>query len=231
MLGDAGAMSVDVFTYLCNLYSERMKRKYGKLDDMTRFVLEVGIPTFSVCSLLGVTAWITYDAVYIITHPNQEGNINVAFLFGFASGNACVDIISSYLFYLRRRDVLKNLHITPIIELYPHSDSSKDMTRHERDVNLNMASALTHVSGDSLRTSSVFIAAMVAVFSDFKSSLCDAWAAIAVTATIVFIVIPLVHEIYQHAKNHPFFAAKQTQLSTTFSPLEPSSTQQSVLYP
>ena len=58
-----------------------------------------------------------------------------------------------------------------------------------------MASALTHVGGDTLRTLSVFIAALVATFSSVDGSLCDAWAAIIVTVTILFILVPLVREI------------------------------------
>jgi Co/Zn/Cd efflux system component len=193
------------------MYSEYVKRKYGRLDDTTRFVLEVGIPSFSVLALLGVTAWITYDAILVIRNP-EDGSVNVLFLFGFASANALVDIVCTVLFYLRRKDVLLNSHTSSTTtRILDSSVDAPQFSKSEADagkksVNLNMASALTHVSGDTLRTASVFVAAVVATLSSFSGALCDAWAAIVVTVTILFIVIPLISEIYQHAKNHPFFA-------------------------
>jgi Co/Zn/Cd efflux system component len=174
-------------------------------------MLEVGIPTFSVSALLGVTAWITYDALDVILHPENE-KVNVFYLFGFASGNAAVDIVCAILFYLRRRDVLYNPLEAKIIDDQsvtsllseerkdPEKCIADDQEKNPSAVNLNMASALTHVSGDTLRTSAVFIAAVVAVTSKYSGALCDAWAAMIVTVTIIFIVIPLVTEIFDHAK-------------------------------
>jgi hypothetical protein len=201
--------------YFCNMYSEYAKRKYGRLDDMTRFVLEVGIPSFSVLALLGVTAWITTDAIAVIRNPGDD-SVDVAFLFGFASANGLVDIICTILFYLRRKDVLVNSNRSKFIESNSTDtpQQQKNESEHKNSVNLNMASALTHVSGDTLRTSSVFVAALVATLSSYSGALCDAWAAIVVTVTIIFIVIPLVSEIYQHAKTHPFFASNSSSSAT-----------------
>ena len=100
LLGDAGAMSVDVFTviyicfprhvinfalqYLCNMYSEYVKSKGEVLNVRTKFILEVGVPLFSVCALMGVTIWITLDAIAILRNPDDSDDVNVAFLFGFA---------------------------------------------------------------------------------------------------------------------------------------------------
>ena len=61
-----------------------------------------------------------------------------------------------------------------------------------------MISALTHVGGDTMRTMSVFFAAVIATAGQ-PSSLCDAWAAIVVSFTICIAVIPLVNEIYKAA--------------------------------
>jgi Co/Zn/Cd efflux system component len=68
--------------------------------------------------------------------------------------------------------------------------------------NLNMLSAFTHVGSDTLRTMSVFIAAMIATFSGYSGNLCDAWAAVVVSLTICFAVMPLLSEIYR-AATHP----------------------------
>ena len=150
----------------------------------------------------------------MIRHPDNE-SVNVLFLFGFAGGNALVDIICSILFYLRRKDVLLNSSQGNTSRMLQDETPQRAKAEGQKDnesINLNMASALTHVSGDSLRTSSVFIAAVVATLTSYKGALCDAWAALAVTVTIVFIVIPLVNEIYQHAKSHPFFNSRGSEI-------------------
>jgi Co/Zn/Cd efflux system component len=168
---------------------------------------------------LGVTAWITIDAIAVIRNPEND-SVNVLFLFGFASANALVDIICSLLFYLRREDVLLNIsHLPQEIspsQLTPDStlDLPSDSFPVPRSVNLNMASALTHVTGDTLRTTAVMIAALVATVSNISGAVCDAWAAIIVTVTILFIVVPLVMEIYRHAQSHPFFSSNPQPAST-----------------
>lgn len=66
--------------------------------------------------------------------------------------------------------------------------------------NLNMISAMTHIMGDTLRSSSVFIAAFISEVFNQDSTLCDAWAAVIVTITIIMAVIPLIFEIIQTYK-------------------------------
>lgn len=61
--------------------------------------------------------------------------------------------------------------------------------------NLNMASAFTHVGGDTLRTAAIFFAAVVTSLTSIPGSKCDAWADVIVTITIVVLVIPLLKEI------------------------------------
>ena len=58
-----------------------------------------------------------------------------------------------------------------------------------------MASAFTHVGGDTLRTAAIFFAAVVTTATTIPGRICDAWADVIVTITIVFLVIPLVKEI------------------------------------
>jgi len=43
----------------------------------------------------------------------------------------------------------------------------------------------------------VFIAALITTVSGANGNLCDAWAAIVVSITIIFAVIPLCNEIYK----------------------------------
>ena len=167
-------------------------------------LLEVYVPTFSVCALIGVSAYITMDAIAVVINPPDDGDVNVLFLFGFAGANMFVDIICTTLFVMLGSKVIyqKNVHTFSTDDTAPRhieflkEDHRKASVAGDKKKNLNMISALTHVSGDTLRTLSVFVAALTATFSNYRSSLCDAWAAIVVTLTIFGIVIPLVKEIY-----------------------------------
>lgn len=172
------------------MYAEKLKQKGEDLDERTRFMLEVYIPTFSVTCLLAVTGWITGDAITVIMRGGEKDDVDVAYLYGFAAGNFVVDVISSALFYLRGEEVLFS-------KKYQYSEDGGDLGFTSQVANLNMLSALTHVGGDTLRTISVFVAAAIATATSVDSSLLDAWAAIVVTVTIVAAVVPLIKKIIE----------------------------------
>ncbi len=238
------------------MYAEVVKSRSpdGQLDAGTRRMLEVYIPTLSILALLGVTGYITSDAVTVILQGPDEGEeVDVYFLFAFASANFCVDIISACMFYWRGKDVLITSPISHERQSidFPHDngclcpgdpgyEEAKERKKHGKEhvhpttqylqgvvngdspntpnqapntgssnknkpffkrPNLNMISALTHVGSDTMRTTSVFVAALISFLANQNSSLCDAWAAIVVSITILFAVIPLVTEICRAAKH------------------------------
>jgi Co/Zn/Cd efflux system component len=116
LLGDASAMSVDVFAYLCSWYGERVKaRNNGVLDEFSRMLVEVYIPCFSLVALLAVSGWVASgrtlyyvdnicvceilqldcfvpsDAVTILLEPHGvEDDVSVVYLFAFAGANMLV---------------------------------------------------------------------------------------------------------------------------------------------
>jgi Co/Zn/Cd efflux system component len=77
------------------------------------------------------------------------------------------------------------------------ADQNHTLKTELMKVNVNMASAFTHVGADTLRTASVFIAAVVVTVSNVSGDIADAWAAVVVTITIFCAVIPLSKEIYR----------------------------------
>ena len=87
------------------MYAERIKNQGRTMDRSTRLMLEVYIPTFSVCALLGVTGWITTDAIAVIQGNGDDDDVDVVFLYAFAVSNFVVDGISSWLFYVRGKDI------------------------------------------------------------------------------------------------------------------------------
>jgi Co/Zn/Cd efflux system component len=92
LLGDASAMSVDVFTYICSWYGERIKiRNGGVLDEGSRMLVEVYIPTLSLVALLAVSGYIASDAINILLQPSTESSsVNITYLYAFASANLAV---------------------------------------------------------------------------------------------------------------------------------------------
>jgi len=260
LFGDASAMSVDVLSYLCNLYAEYAKRNGRALSETSRFVLVVGIPLTSTLLLMCVTIYIITDAVKILRAPPKVDDVAVSYLYAFAMGNLIVDFFCVTLMYSRGNDVFdETAHITscdPFLDSIVGSQDEEDASvfeHEERDLvdeggdqafvisfsgcssrpssssssfvppylptlasngnakflcccfevgassahrkNLNMLSAFTHIGGDTLRTMSVFCAAVYSSVSGIDGDICDAYAAIFVGATIIILVLPLLFNI------------------------------------
>lgn len=233
-------MSVDVFTYFTNMYAERVKSrsKDGQIDKTTRFMIEALVPMLSVSALIGVSIYITIEAVDIIqaykdgSQSEDDEQVNVLFLYGFAGANLMVDLLSAFMFYKKGESVFHDPNDVMYIRKRSTSISkSIDRTRSQSETgplaatlpflhgghthstdkadkndpikrNLNMISAFTHVWCDTLRTMSVFVAAIVATTTTIPSTLCDAWASIVVSITIFLCIIPLLREIYLAVCSH-----------------------------
>ena len=156
----------------------------------------VYIYIYYICSKIYIYYIIEIYMIYIYTYIN---------IYYVAAGNFVVDVLCGVLFYIRREDVLKQRRhsLADVLLKSPLSDTSDPAgAPATHRFNINMASAMTHVGGDTLRTGAVFIAAVVSSTTSIKGSVCDAWAAILVTATIIFLVVPLMKEIIVNAKNH-----------------------------
>jgi Co/Zn/Cd efflux system component len=105
LLGDGVAMGIDVLTYMANMYAEHIKSHHGFISFRLRILLEIGIPTFAICSLLAVTGWITSDAIAVLQNPKDSNDVSLAYLYGFSAANAFVDILTNMIFYYRGKNV------------------------------------------------------------------------------------------------------------------------------
>jgi len=121
-------------------------------------------------------------------------------------------VVSSFMFYLKRKEVFKD-NPQGGLEAPINSGGDPPGSRvasvdgverpksraHSRveeiiikmtqrpnppNLNVNMASAFTHVGADTMRTAAVFIAALVSTTTGASGSSCDAWAAIVVSLSI-----------------------------------------------
>jgi Co/Zn/Cd efflux system component len=155
-----------------------------------------------------VTGYVTASAIHVIRRPSAEHeDVNIYFLYGFSIANVLVDVLSSLMFFRKgdedvflsyrlQKPVMRNSYDQ--LEDVEIGDTNDVKTRTSK-MNLNMVSAFTHLTGDSMRTTSVIIAASISSLAKIPSNICDAWAAIVVAITIVTMVIPLATEIYKAA--------------------------------
>ena len=102
LLGDGAAMGVDVITYLANMYAE-YKAQNG-ISNQAKWIFRVIIPSFALCSLLAVTGWITV-ALLVSPSIDSDEDLDVSFLWGFATANIFVDVLCTAAFYIRGRSV------------------------------------------------------------------------------------------------------------------------------
>jgi Co/Zn/Cd efflux system component len=116
-------------------------------------------------------------------------------MFAFASVNIVVDITCITMFYYRKEDILHNKFTSFSGEPVQTTNPPNQKTMFS-NANINMFAAFTHIGSDTLRTIAIYLAAIAATVSGYKSSLCDAWAAIAVSITIFIAIIPLSREVY-----------------------------------
>jgi cation diffusion facilitator family transporter len=276
LLGDAACMSVDILTYLCNIYVEWYKNNAGRFNSQSSYTFEIVIPMISVISLVVVTVYISIDAIQLLNHPPLIDDVNVKYLYAFAVVNLFVDLVCGFLFYLRGEEIFLEAHDIPQLSLDtsvafdsddefgfldsgdsddelgvgPHLGSHLSTSNHSKTEpesmgflraycfsssgsaessgsknaasagpgdkkNLNMMSAFTHVLGDTLRTISVFLAALVSTLTGIDGDICDAWAAIIVAVTIVALCAHIMLEIRKAAVDIYYEQQALTQSETS----------------
>lgn len=173
--------------------------QFEKLEYERRLrIHEIYVPSFSIAVLLAVTTFILVLAILEIQSGGSD-DTNLVILFVLSSINAVVDVVCFVMFYWRRGDILTH-RMPSITGIEDNGYTNIDTNTKQislKNANLNMLSAFTHVAGDTLRTIAILIAAIVASTTNYKSSLCDAWAAVIVSFTIYISVIPLVYEIWK----------------------------------
>ena len=161
------------------------------------------MPSFSIICLFCVTGYVTQEAIEEIRFPSNSGSVNVWFLYGFASLNLVIDIGSGYMFLRKGKKFAYTEHVIEendpsFLNHVSQIKSEEPIMVPKKVVNINMLAAFSHLGADSMRTASVFIAAVIASCG-VDSDLCDAWAAVVVSGTIVIMVIPLLSEIVKSA--------------------------------
>ena len=175
-------------------------------------VTEIGLPLLSVSLLISVTFYVTAEAILILLDKHSNGDVDIVIMYSFATVNFVVDAVCTALFHARGSHIFhsgndddtldgQDLTLPENSEDSIESEQSLDQPVKPPDMrtkNLNMISAFFHIGGDTLRTIAIFVAALVTSITNRNPEYCDAWAAIVVSVTILFLAIPMLITIFQH---------------------------------
>lgn len=169
--------------------------------------------------MAGVTIYVFTEAISVINENGTDSNdVNINILLGFAAANLFIDVCSIFPFCLHSHFLL--------YEPYDLDDENRmgNTQNNSKAKNVNMISAGVHVLGDTLRTFFMIAAAAISMNSSINGNLSDAWAAIAVSVVIFFLVALLLREIYHRIRQH--YSRDSTIITnvvTTLSPVIASS--------
>eukprot|EP01038_Epipyxis_sp_PR26KG_P004310 gene4310-6107_t len=183
LFGDAAAMSIDVFTYMGNMYAEWFKNRYRDEQSFNcRIAVELIIPTISVCGLIGVNSYIMFDAVSKLLRPDLY-EVNIEYLYIFSMVNLLVDLICSVLFLIRGKnlfvedmDLYNNQKFQLSLDTTVNFESDEEFGILEDDFlfdnsgNLSNSSAIHHSTLDNDISSSCWKSI---TFDNFFSVLCS----------------------------------------------------------
>jgi Co/Zn/Cd efflux system component len=205
-------MFIDVFTYFTNMYAESVISSGDHVSDRMFLILHAGIPCFSLCALISITIWVCFKSIAIIRNPPDRTNsVDTTVMFAFASVNLLIDVVTVLMFLMNAQTALYKVPDEQSIEQEHASDvlpriESGDVSAPAASTsvikcNLNMLSAFSHVSADTLRTLAIFIGAGVAT-TGVNSAVADAWAAIICSCTILLALIPIFREIANAVREH-----------------------------
>jgi Co/Zn/Cd efflux system component len=117
LLGDAASMSVDVTTYIANMYGEWVKEKHPRSVGSSSAVLDVAIPFLSTAALVAVTVYLVVDSLLVLQHPPSTNAVDPSYLYGFALANLAVDALCGGLFVARGEAVFVEADAVPQLSL------------------------------------------------------------------------------------------------------------------
>eukprot|EP00981_Chlorochromonas_danica_P009398 scaffold2646_cov184-Ochromonas_danica.AAC.1 len=220
LLGDAACMLLDVITYLAGLIAERLRARHGSLDLPARRLTELLIPSLSLFSLLSVTICLIIDAILVLRRGDYGRNdpVQAETMLAFAIVNYLIDILVLSCFLSQGKN--SSLFVVETMNPYresPFCNNSAGIVPPQPPPqtlpNLNMLSAFAHVGSDALRTTGVFVAAIVAMSLKHDQVECDAWAALVVALSILAGVTPLVVTLQRSSSS--FAANPFTDISSS----------------
>eukprot|EP00511_Aplanochytrium_stocchinoi_P008795 CAMPEP_0204859672 /NCGR_PEP_ID=MMETSP1347-20130617/23841_1 /ASSEMBLY_ACC=CAM_ASM_000690 /TAXON_ID=215587 /ORGANISM="Aplanochytrium stocchinoi, Strain GSBS06" /LENGTH=219 /DNA_ID=CAMNT_0052008201 /DNA_START=334 /DNA_END=993 /DNA_ORIENTATION=+ len=203
-------MALDSLTYMLNIYAEKRK-KVGTIEAAR---LEVYVASFSIVTLVAVTAVLLWDAIRRLdTHHSKSDVVSADIMLEFSLGNLAIDIFSCSLFVSRMMNANKSKPENQERKHRSESQGSNISTGNQEigllkleekgssislDVNedniddetsLNMQSAFVHLTADTLRTITVMVTAIVV---DVDERDIDSMNADAVSSIVVSVIILLV---------------------------------------
>lgn len=181
------------------------ERERDRAQRETNVILEMVPPLISVLTLILVTLWILKTAVDTLLCDVPLSQLpNLTVMLTFSTINLLLDILNVVCFAKANHAFGYNYKYNTLQEdgeeetigkerAIHHGDmSSISTSEHDKEANLNMCSAYTHVFADTVRSIAVLIAAVLAQSMDsIRPEEADAVAAIVVSGIILLALIPL----------------------------------------
>jgi Co/Zn/Cd efflux system component len=103
LLEDAVAMSLDVVTYMLNIYAEGLKLQNSELSEREALLVQTVIPLSSVIMLIALCAYFMKDAINVLRTdlPSEPDTVDVSYMYFFSILNGAIDVIAVWAFSSR----------------------------------------------------------------------------------------------------------------------------------
>jgi Co/Zn/Cd efflux system component len=103
LLEDAVAMSLDVVTYMLNIYAEGLKLQNRELSEREALLVQTVIPLSSVIMLIALCVYFMKDAINVLRTdlPSGPDTVDVSYMYFFSILNGAIDVIAVWAFSSR----------------------------------------------------------------------------------------------------------------------------------
>ena len=103
LLEDAVAMSLDVVTYMLNIYAEGLKLQNRELSEREALLVQTVIPVSSVIMLIALCMYFMQDAINVLRTdlPSGPDTVDVSYMYFFSILNGAIDVIAVWAFSSR----------------------------------------------------------------------------------------------------------------------------------
>eukprot|EP01062_Namystynia_karyoxenos_P008394 TRINITY_DN12954_c0_g1_i1.p1 TRINITY_DN12954_c0_g1~~TRINITY_DN12954_c0_g1_i1.p1 ORF type:complete len:353 (+),score=117.35 TRINITY_DN12954_c0_g1_i1:81-1061(+) len=176
LLADCASMGLDAITYAFNIYAECRQEP----DPRRRLRNELIASGISYACLIGISGYFLHDGITSIIDKSWEDggdDVNAYIVFGFAVAGILFDVLSLVPYILYGCPCMKK--------------AEDDEVGGEQ---MNLLSALMHVSADLMRSVTTFIESLLIWAAGINGDKADSYATVIVTATIVLGAIKPVYE-------------------------------------
>eukprot|EP01065_Artemidia_motanka_P024345 TRINITY_DN289_c0_g1_i8.p1 TRINITY_DN289_c0_g1~~TRINITY_DN289_c0_g1_i8.p1 ORF type:complete len:301 (+),score=140.96 TRINITY_DN289_c0_g1_i8:70-972(+) len=169
LLADCASMALDAFTYAVNISAECRPEPDARKKQRNQLLAS----GFSFFALFGITVYFLQDAVStVISGDFSDDDVNAYIVFAFAVAGLTFDLLCLAPYFL---------YGCPCFKGKAAEDDDVDADSEQ----MNLCSALMHVSADLMRSTTTFVESILIWAYGINGSKCDAYATVIVSSTIL----------------------------------------------